>query len=383
MGTLNSYGVFQEYYLRELYARESAAALAWIATLISFCMFTGAIFTGKLIDKFGFRVTCFSGALVCGAALILASFTNQVWQLVLTQGIMLGVGASLIFSPSMAIVAQWHVRHRVLATGIAVSGGGVGGMAISAATQAMIDHIGYRWSLRVLGIAIGTISSLSSVLYKRRVPPPRGSNMRLLAMLCRDPRFMCMALAILFINMGYFEPLLYVPTATISSGGTVATGSNIVLVFNAGTTLGRMLSGPIASLAGPANANLASTALSCMLLGIFLLGIKTIPGYFVFSALFGGVSTLYLAINTHILASEFGAHTMATSVGLSMACCGLGVLVGNPTQGALYERYDRPNGTFVSVSVWAVACFGAATVSYGVLRVIIVRRRGGSHLVKM
>ncbi|KAJ2826021.1 hypothetical protein GGI24_003012, partial [Coemansia furcata] len=143
MGTLNSYGVFQEYYLRELYAHESAAALAWISTLISFCMFTGAIFTGKLIDKFGFRVTCFSGALVCGAALILASFTNQVWQLVLTQGVMLGVGASLIFSPSMAIVAQWHVRHRVLATGIAVSGGGVGGMAISAATQAMIDHIGH------------------------------------------------------------------------------------------------------------------------------------------------------------------------------------------------------------------------------------------------
>ncbi|KAJ1997919.1 hypothetical protein GGI04_005221, partial [Coemansia thaxteri] len=87
----------------------------------------------------------------------------------------------------------------------------------------------------------------------------------------------------------------------------------------------------------------------------------SVAGYFVFSALFGGTSTLYLAINTHILASEFGAHMVATSVGLSMACCGVGVLVGNPTLGALYERYDRPRDSFVAVSSWAAACFGAAT----------------------
>ncbi|KAJ2331722.1 hypothetical protein GGH92_009139 [Coemansia sp. RSA 2673] len=383
MGTLNSFGVFQAYYLNELYSHESAVSLAWIATLISFCMFTGAIFTGKLIDTVGFRVTCFGGAMLCGAALVLASFSNNVWQLTLTQGVMLGIGASLIFSPSMSIVAQWHVKRRVLATGIAVSGGGVGGMAISAATQAMIDHIGHRWSLRVLGIAIATISGCTSILYKRRVSPPRGSNVRMLAALFKDPRFVCIALAVLFINMGYFEPLLYVPSAAIAQGGTATTGANIVLVFNAGTTVGRLLSGPIASLAGPVNANVVSTALSLALVCAFLFGTRSVAGYFVFSALFGGTSTLYLAINTHILASEFGAHMVATSVGLSMACCGVGVLVGNLTLGALYERYDRPRDSFVAVSSWAAACFGAATVCFAVLRIIVVRKRAAPHFARL
>ncbi|KAI9506722.1 hypothetical protein GGI25_005039 [Coemansia spiralis] len=383
MGTLNSFGVYQEYYLNQLYAHKSAVAISWIATLISFCMFIGAIFTGKIIDKIGFKITCFIGALVCGIALVLASFTHQLWQLILTQGIMLGFGASLIFSPSMSIVAQWHTKHRVLATGIAVSGGGVGGMAISAATQAMVNSIGYRWSLRILGILIASVSGCTSILYKRRVSPPKESNIRILVMLVKDVRFLCIAAAALSINMGYFEPLLYVPTAAVLQGGSAAASANVVLVFNAGTTLGRMLSGPIAKVLGPSNANLISSCFSCLLVCIFLLGVNSIPGYYVFSAIFGATSTLYLAINTHILAREFGTQTVATSVGLSMACCGIGVLIGNPTQGALYDKFDRPYGRFVAVSAWAAACFAAATLSYVVLRVIIVRKHGISHFSKI
>ncbi|KAI8320476.1 MFS general substrate transporter [Martensiomyces pterosporus] len=383
MGTLNSFGVYQEYYLNELYKDDSAVAIAWVATLISFCMFIGAIFTGQLTDKIGFRLTCFGGAIVCGVALILASFAHSVWQLALTQGIMLGLGASLIFSPSMSIVAQWHVRHRVLATGIAVSGGGVGGMVFAVAAQRMIGHLGYRWSLRVLGFIIAALSGSTSILYRRRISPPKGGSARLMATLCKDVRFLCIAAAVMFVNMGYFEPLLYVPTAALKAGGSAAAGSNIVLVFNAGTTLGRVLSGPIAGALGPLNANLASVALSFVLICIFLIAVKTIAGYFVFSVLFGAVSTLYLAINAHILASEFGAHSIATSVGLSMACCGIGVLIGNPSQGALYETFDRPHERFTAVSAWAASCFAAAALCYAALRYIVVRKRSISHISKI
>ncbi|KAJ1956612.1 hypothetical protein EC988_001259, partial [Linderina pennispora] len=332
MGTLNSFGVYQEYYLNDLYKNDSAVVIAWVSTLISFCMFFGSVVTGKLTDEFGFRITCLAGAIICGVALILASFTHTVWQLMLTQGIMLGLGASFIFSPSMSIVAQWHVKHRILATGIAVSGGGVGGMVFSEAAHQMMNSIGYRWSLRVLGLVIAAISGSVSLVYKPRVSAPKSGNAKLLYMLCKDPRFLCIGGAVTLINMGYFEPPLYVPTAAVKETGMRSTASNIVLVFNAGTTVGRILSGPISAVLGPLNANLASNVLSFILIFVLLQGVKTIAAYYTFSAIFGAISTLYLAINAHIMANEFGTHAIASSVGLSMACCGIGVLIGNPVQ---------------------------------------------------
>ncbi|KAJ2827979.1 hypothetical protein IWW50_001618 [Coemansia erecta] len=383
MGTLNSFGVYQEYYLNNLYPQESAVVISWISTLISFCMFVGGIFTGKLVDMLGFRITCICGATICCASLILASFTHRVWQLVLTQGIMLGLGASLIFSPSISVVAQWHTKHRILATGIAVSGGGIGGMVFSVGTRAMIDNISYRWSLRILGILVFVVSGTASMVYKRRISPATGSNRRLLATIACDGRFLCIAAAVLFINMGYFEPLLYVPTLAVVLSGTQSTSANIVLVFNAGTTIGRVLSGLISKVAGPVNANLASNLLCCLFVCIFMFGVNNVVGYYVFSALFGMISTLYLAVNTHILAHEFGPQVVASSVGLSMACCGLGVLIGNPVQGVLYEKYDRTKSQFNAVSAWAAACFAAATVCYAILRWIIVRKHALNQFCKI
>ncbi|KAJ2788572.1 hypothetical protein H4R20_007350, partial [Coemansia guatemalensis] len=125
----------------------------------------------------------------------------------------------------------------------------------------MIERIGYRWSLRMLGILIIAISGSASMAYKRRISPVEGSNSALLLMLVRDARFLCVAAALLFINMGYFAPLLYVPTLAAAQSGNKGTASNIVLAFNAGTTAGRLLSGVISDAIGPSNANLVSNLL--------------------------------------------------------------------------------------------------------------------------
>ncbi|ORX70102.1 MFS general substrate transporter, partial [Linderina pennispora] len=339
MGTLNSFGVYQEYYLNDLYKNDSAGVIAWISTLNIFCTFFGSVVTGKLTDEFGFRITCLAGAIICGVALILASFTHTVWQLMLTQDIMLGLGTSLVFSPSMSVVAQWNVKHRILATGIAVSGGGVGGMIISNATRRMIDGIGYCWSLRVLGLLVTAISGSASLVYKRRMSAPKTGNSALLFNLFRDPRFLCINAALMFLDFAFYEPMLYMPTAAVNETGLKTTASNIVLVFNAGTAAGRVLSGPIADLLGPHNTNLAANSLICVLIFVFMQGVKTIAGYYAFISLYGILCTLYLAINVHILADEFGTQAIATAVGLNTACSGVGSLVGNPVLGALYENY--------------------------------------------
>ncbi|KAJ1898964.1 hypothetical protein LPJ81_004233 [Coemansia sp. IMI 209127] len=68
-----------------------------------------------------------------GVSLIIASFCDgAVWKLILTQGIMFSIGASLRFIPSMSIPSQWFTKYRPLAIGIALSGSGIGAICATA-----------------------------------------------------------------------------------------------------------------------------------------------------------------------------------------------------------------------------------------------------------
>jgi hypothetical protein len=51
------------------------------------------------------------------AALTLASFSRTVWQLLLTQGLLLGVGMSFLYFPLLAPAPEYFTNHRATAMG--------------------------------------------------------------------------------------------------------------------------------------------------------------------------------------------------------------------------------------------------------------------------
>jgi len=64
----------------------------------------------------------------------------------------------------------YHVnRRRGFATGIAVAGGGFGGLCISPATTALFDAIGYRWTVRTMAFIHLAVLIPASFLFKGRV----------------------------------------------------------------------------------------------------------------------------------------------------------------------------------------------------------------------
>ncbi|KAJ1932481.1 hypothetical protein GGF37_007040, partial [Kickxella alabastrina] len=214
IGIANSFGVFSTYYINFLYPNVSAGNIAWVSTTMTFFMLIGSITTGPLTDKFGFRSVSLTGAVICSLALLLASFTNALWQVVLTQGIMFGIGAACIFSPSSSLPSQWHDKTRPLATAITVAGSGAGGMLFTAITQKLLDAIDYKWALRVLALILLCISGTASLFYKRRVSVPKGGvNFMAIA---RDKRLIMVGLAGFFVNVGLFMLWYYLPTAALA-----------------------------------------------------------------------------------------------------------------------------------------------------------------------
>ncbi|PIA18223.1 MFS general substrate transporter [Coemansia reversa NRRL 1564] len=371
LGVSNSFGVFSTYYINFIYSDVSAANISWIGTMLSVFMLGGSIFSGPLTDRFGFRLVSLAGTVICSAALLLASFTQTLWQLIFTQGIMFGVGAACIFAPSVTLPAQWHKKTRPLATGVAVAGSGIGGIVFTELTQIMMERIGYRWTLRTLALIMFCISSAAGMFYKRRVAVPQGGTSFMT--IASDIRLAVVGMAGLFVNISYFVPWYYLPTAAIQLGQTRQAANNLILYMNIGSTLGRVFAVYMAIFIGAINSIVISYIICAILVLVVMLAVRHMVGYIILSIIYGGLSASFISITPLVLTNIFGTQSVTTAMGIMNLWCSIGVLVGNPSQGAIYQTFDRPNGSFNAISIWGFVGIFFAACSYFCLKCIIIR----------
>lgn len=76
-------------------------------------------FSNVLVSRLGVRFPVGLGVVLMTIALELGSLATQFWQLLLSQGILWGIGSSLCFIPAIGLPSQWFDKRRGIATGIA------------------------------------------------------------------------------------------------------------------------------------------------------------------------------------------------------------------------------------------------------------------------
>ena len=107
---------------------------------------------GALIDRFGPRRIVVPGILVLSLGLVLCSTMETLSQFYLFYGVIVGVGVTCIGIISYSsILAHWFEKKRGLASGIAVSGIGLGTFFLVPVTQSFISMWGWRMTFSVLG----------------------------------------------------------------------------------------------------------------------------------------------------------------------------------------------------------------------------------------
>ena len=67
-----------------------------------------------IVLRWGMR----AGLVILVVSMIASSFATKVWQLVLTQGALYAIGASLMYYPIIIYVDEWFVRRKGLAFGV-------------------------------------------------------------------------------------------------------------------------------------------------------------------------------------------------------------------------------------------------------------------------
>lgn len=130
---------------------------------------------GGLIDRFGPRRVIAPGILLLALGLILSAYVNTLFQFYLFYGILMGAGMTCIAIVSYtSILAYWFEKKRGVASGIAVSGMGLGTFLLVPLSQHFISLWGWRPALLVLGALVLIILFPLNALFLRHKPQEMG-----------------------------------------------------------------------------------------------------------------------------------------------------------------------------------------------------------------
>ncbi len=134
-----------------------------------------APFVGMALDRYGRRrLLTLAGALLGVATASLAAL-GSLWQFYLLYGLGGGVAsAGLGFVPHVRIIGEWFARKKGLALGLALAGSGAASL-LAPAVQTLIDHVGWRRALAILGGFI-VLTACPATWWGQREPPNRGAG---------------------------------------------------------------------------------------------------------------------------------------------------------------------------------------------------------------
>ncbi|KAF9956680.1 hypothetical protein BGZ72_002566 [Mortierella alpina] len=373
------FGMFEHHYL-ELYPSSSSGAIAFIGTLGSSTTYFAGFVSGVSADKFGYRVTALLGTGIMALALILASFANQVWHLYLTQGVLFGIGASLVYYPAIGAPSHWFDAKRGLALGLAVSGTGLGGLGLAPATQALMDSVGVAWTLRALALFALIVCGTASFLIVERengkkMPEPTpaitdveiGQIAEKLSMkkkptglagffaelkVFKNPQFLSLTFAELSASIGFLIPMYYFQTYSLFIGLSTQNGALIAGLSSGASCIGRIVLGYAADrLPKTAVVSVCAWMTAGSILIVWTLS-KSFGVYLLFALLYGFFAGGYVSLVPLVLSETFGAHQLSTVIGFMYAASGVGMLSGAPIAGMILDA-TKPNISYLPVIMTA------------------------------
>lgn len=168
-GWVNSFGSFQTYYTSVL--PQSPSTISWIGSVqIWFCLII-SVFVGRLLDAGLFLPTFLVGAVIQVLGMFLMSISTQYWSLMLTQGVLTGIGSGIFFTPSLALVATYFSKRRGLAVGLTTTGNSAGGMIYPVVVRQLLPTLGFAWTARVLAFINLACLSVVFAFMRPRLPP--------------------------------------------------------------------------------------------------------------------------------------------------------------------------------------------------------------------
>ncbi|MGD8522533.1 MAG: MFS transporter [Desulfobacterales bacterium] len=167
-GIRTSFSVFYVAILEEFHWNRGDTAGVQSLALIFYSIMAPIV--GGLIDRFGPGRIIVPGIMLLSLGMVSCSTTDTLFQFYFFYGVMVGAGVTCISPVSYsAILVHWFAKRRGLASGVAVSGIGLGTFLWVPLSQNFISLWGWRLSFVILGgLFLSLLLPLNSILLRHK-----------------------------------------------------------------------------------------------------------------------------------------------------------------------------------------------------------------------
>uniref|UniRef100_L2FJ47 MFS monocarboxylate n=1 Tax=Colletotrichum fructicola (strain Nara gc5) TaxID=1213859 RepID=L2FJ47_COLFN len=241
-GLVNTFGVYQTYYETTLAATPSA--ISWIGSLQGALLMLVGPVSGPLYDAGYFRELLWAGLFLILLGQFMTSLCTTYWQVLLAQGVCIGLGCGLTFLPSTAILSQYFLKRRSFVIGIAATGSPIAGMVFPIIFGRLQPVIGFGWATRIMGFILLGLSVIPALWMHTRLPPSGHKRSLIDRTALRDPAFMLVMVGSFFAFLSMYIAFFYIQLFAVSRGrgiGPASFSSYFVTLLSAGSIPGRVV----------------------------------------------------------------------------------------------------------------------------------------------
>jgi MFS family permease len=347
----------------------SRGSISLVFSIAGFFYFGLGVISGPLADRFGSKLFAVLGMILTGIGLGVASIAQSLIQVYAAYGLGVGLGIGCAYVPAVGAVQRWFLRRRGFASGLAVSGIGVGTLVMPPVALLLIDRLGWRETYLVLGIFAVVVGAGMALLIEDDPrsrglgadgDPPRAGQATTAAGVpvseaITSRRFVGLYAACFICAFGLFVPFVHLVPYALDHNVDQKAAALLVGAIGVGSTAGRFLLGGLADRLGrPLSFSLMFVGMGLsFVMWLFSMSLWPLAAFaLVYGVFYGG----FVALAPAVVIDYFGGRHASSLIGILYTSVAFGTLVGPAAAGFAFDvshSYTLP--ILLSVAAYAIA----------------------------
>jgi MFS family permease len=358
-GLVNSFGVYQAYYRTGPLANFSSGDVSWIGTLQGSLLLIVGVLSGPLFDKGYFRCLLVTAGIGVVFSLMMLSLAQTYYQVMLSQGVLLGICLGFLYVPSVALIPLYFKSWRGVALGLATAGGSFGGVIYPLIFRYLLTNIGFGWANRIIGFVALVTLAMAAILI--RPLGPRSTRQLIDFAAYTDVPYVFFTISGFLLFSGILLPFILITTyASATLSVPTERVSYLLSILNSAQFFGRTLPPLILDWVGPEILLLGAVVVAGIV-AFSWIAVTSLSGIIVWVVVYGFLSGMTVTLPAIILPYITPSMSvLGTRLGMVYAVGGIGYLISAPVAFALNDRTH----SYLGAQVWMGACCISAVLFY-------------------
>ncbi|KAK0656145.1 major facilitator superfamily domain-containing protein, partial [Cercophora newfieldiana] len=357
-GLLSSIGLFHTYWHKHQLAEKTETEISWVISVFGFLGCFCGVLAGLLFDRFGARLLLPLTSIAYVVSFIGLAFSTTYGQF-MGCFILAGIASAPPTTIAFSVVSQWFNEMEGIATGCVTLGAAVGGIVFSLLLQKLFDSFPWQTAMLALSAVLSGLMLLGNLLTETNLitessPGEEGSEWyhSVLLGLLRSSKFWLVTYAIFgefaspFPPSSSYELVLFIQWGSIPTYAVmVGMGENqfyLMMSYNIGAIIGRTAPLWLSDRKmGPINTIILMNVFTLLAVLVVWLpfGALTLPALFAVVVTMGIGTGSFVPLGVACVSELSQPGTTGTFLGSVYTVVSIATLIGNPSTGAILNRY--------------------------------------------